>query len=236
MPNNCRSTRNRKLTKKEKAQVKTIASQAIKKSYPIQSTYQQHFYSVSTTLTSQKVLSDLLAVRLPQSNLDNTLPLYSLPGDAFKKLKVLVTGVYVHAQIRGNTGTGIASADLFNNIRMRMFWTDNSYSDNIELKNPSNTHAPLDNRDVARVYFDKSYYLPTISFDPSGYAVPTQKIFKRFVRINRVIECFSISDTSSSTAWDTKKGDLYFSVWSDSSLTPHPSVDVSFQVYYKYMQ
>lgn len=226
----------RKLTEKQKSEVKRIASNQIKKSYPIQMTDYSISGSIGTSLSPFGMTDTLLNTILPNSNATYDLPLYQLPGENYRRLKIMITGLNVNLAIRGGTGTAILPADLYNNVRMRLIWSDLQQSDVYTTLAPSDVHAPLDNRNVSRVYFDKLFYLPTIAFDPSGYAIPTQRFYRKFFKINRMLEAYTTVDSGTSTDWDTKTGKLMLLVYSDSSVTPHPTITGHCQLFYKYVQ
>lgn len=223
------------LTKQQKNEVKRIANQSIKKSYPIQQDMSSYDKVVTSTVQSESMLNSLLGVTLPKMNTDDNLPLYNIPGEDYRRLKVMITGVYLTILVRGSTGTALASSDLYNNIRIRCSWSNATFSESPVFLAPTSIPAPVDTRDDERVYFDKIFYLPSITFDPSGYAVPTQKTFRKFIKVNRIIDCFSTSDSDITSDWDTKKGNMLIRCWSDSTVTPHPSISGNYTVFYKYM-
>lgn len=148
----------------------------------------------------------------------------------------MITGIYINGLITGSQGNTLLPADIYNNVRMRMVWNGDSFLDPQTLSVPSSITSPFDTRHSTRTYFDKTFYLPTITFDSSNNAVPTQRPFRKFIKINRVIEAFSTTTTGTTADWDTKEGNLMLYMWSDSAVSPHPTVEAHFSLFYKYIQ
>lgn len=230
-----RNPRGNKLSKNQKTEVKRIADRTIKKSYPIQQDISTYNKTPTNVYQGTKMFESLLGIILPKSNALETLPMYNVPGDDYRRLKIMITGCYVTLLVRGGEGNVILPPDLYSTVRLRCVWSNATFSEFPVHNSPTTVIAPFDARDSERVYFDKVFYLPTITFDPSGYAVPSQKTFRKFIKINRIIDCFSISDTDTTTDWDTKKGTMMMYCWSDSAVVPHPTITGTYTFYYKYM-
>lgn len=233
-----RKTYRRRYQKKKPVTKQTIRREILRTT-PVQMTEETSSFSITTSLYAHKLLRDLLDVKLASSNqtTGNQLPLYNIPGEDYRRLKVHILGIHINGYVRGSQGNALVAADLFNNIRMRIIWSSNTYTESPTsiTTAPTTLFSPFDDREVKKVYMDKLFYLPSISFDSSNYNVPTQRSFKKYIKINRVINCFSTTDADTTTTWDTQTGDLVLQAYSDSSVTPNPNLDYSVRLYYKYI-
>lgn len=140
-----------------------------------------------------------------------------------------------HADIRvlstGAQSNALLAGDLYNSIRYVMYLTGNSVLD-VQPSPMSNLTEFLSLQDIERVYTDKLVPLPSQAFDTSNnYNVPqvTQRTFT--IPMNLTLDWFT-SDATGATGWDTRKYNVLMQTLSDSTVSPHPSIEFRVRLYY----
>jgi len=155
------------------------------------------------------------------------------PGIKILNAKIRLEKVEIRVLVTGAQSTTLLAGDLFNSLRYIMYKTGNSPLD--AQPNPlANTTEFLDLRDVTKVYLDKLVPLPTQAFDSAnGYNVP-QVIQQTFTcPLGLTLEWYS-SDSTGATGWDTRMNNLNVAFVSDSTVSPHPTIEFRQRMYYSW--
>lgn len=235
-PRRTTATRRRTTNKRTRRIARTEAKKVVSKGHPVQYFDTAIALVQGATPTSYSMLSSLLAndqildTTVAQSNAVRWIA----PGASVQKTeyrKVHILGIYYRLRFTAAQSTALLTADLYNTMRFIMFWSDSSYADPVTqiLNTPD---GMLDTRDVARKYVDKTIPLMQMAFQSNGYNAPQTKFYKKFIKVNRVIECFS---DQAGTNWNTKKGTLRTQFVSDSLAAPSPDVNGVIRIYFKFL-
>lgn len=145
------------------------------------------------------------------------------------KGKIRVIRLLMRLNLVGSQSNTIVAGDLFNRIRVLVFYTNSNFLGTAAFNSFTIDTMP-DLRD-ARIMHDKIYNLPTQAFDSlSNYNVPDCKTVDINIYENRNFEVFS---TQGGVTWDTKRGDYYVYVCSDSTVAPNPTLTGSCRLIYK---
>lgn len=140
--------------------------------------------------------------------------------------------IMVSVTVTGSVGTALASGDIYNQLRFIMFTTDLVYSISPTIPLEAAVNSWPNNIDVKKVLLDLKYDLPTITFEPSTrYNAPSIRTYRAMIPINKVYDCVTTSNIGIS-GWDTKNGNICFAVVSDSTISPHPTLEASWRVFY----
>jgi len=155
------------------------------------------------------------------------------PGVKILNAKIRLERVYVRVLLTGAQSTTLLAGDLFNSIRYICYKTGNSALDT-QPTPLNNITEFLDLRDITKVYTDKLVPLPTQAFDSAnGLNIP-QVISHTFtIPLKTTLEWFS-TDPTGATGWDTRMTNLLIAFISDSTVTPHPSIEFRQRMYYSY--
>lgn len=155
------------------------------------------------------------------------------PGVRVLNAKIRVESIDLRAVFTGAQSTTLLAGDLFNSIRHVLYLTGNSPLD-VQPTPLTNLTEFLDVRDVVKVYTDQVIPLPTQAFDTvNQYNVPqvVQRTYR--LKVNRQFTWWT-SDPSGASGWDTREGNINCSFISDSTVSPHPTVEYRLRVYYSY--
>jgi hypothetical protein len=130
----------------------------------------------------------------------------------------------------GSQSSTIASGDLYNRIRVCIFWSKTNY-----LGTPTNNAFTIDTlvdrRDIDLVLYDVVHTLSSTAFDStSGFNVPATKSIKLEINLNKVHEIYS---SANGAVWDSRVGSFYLVTVSDSAVTPNPVVSGQTRLYYQ---
>jgi len=137
----------------------------------------------------------------------------------------------VTATFTGSEGTALAAADLYNRIRICFFYTPVPSADNPAI--PLYDVTGFCNiTDVKTIYFDKVFSLPSQAFNSADYNAPGMQSLKKTIVVNRNLEWNNYTSSPEVNYWYTRAGNLYVAYVSDSSATPHPSLEMRTRLYY----
>jgi hypothetical protein len=143
--------------------------------------------------------------------------------------EIRITSILLEVTAIGSQSATIVAADLFNQLRVLMFWSGETYQSS--LINPVLSPNQWPNmQDVEEVLYDAKYDLPSVSFDTTNTTnTPMIRSWRGLVPVNRTLECFA---SAPGTVWETKSGDLALAYGSDSAITPNPTLTVCARVFY----
>lgn len=155
------------------------------------------------------------------------------PGTKIINATIRLERVDFRVLLTGAQSTTLLAGDLFNSVRMIMYKTGNSPLDT-QPSPLANLTEFIDFRNVQKVYVDKLYPLPTQAFDSvNSYNVP-QVIQSSFsMKLGSTLEWFT-SDSTGATGWDTRQTSFNVAFVSDSSVSPHPSIEFRQRMYYSW--
>jgi hypothetical protein len=188
--------------------------------------------TVSTTSAEQSLLSPLVAIFA--ANLQITKPIAWGGGNVRYLADVHVYGVLFKIRTTGAQASVLLAGDLFNSLRCILYASGSTYADTPDGLG-GGTDQWYNPSDVARLHYDHTFPLPTQAFDSlTATNVPQVLVAQHYFPMNTKFNFFSLS--SSGATWDTRKGDLLVRYVSDSSITPHPTIDVSCRLYYDMIQ
>lgn len=188
---------------------------------------------VTNTVARTSLLGPLLAnggilASFPQI----TTPVYSGTSiDFFAKVRI--KSIMASVNFRGSEGTALLAADLYNQVRAALWTTGVVYSVNPVEPLESQTHMWPNNVDLQEMLLDVKYDLPSVSFEPSTrYNAPYMRTYRVHIPVNRTFDCVTQTNTGTND-WDTKDGNIWFSIVSDSTTSPHPEMTCAFRVFYE---
>lgn len=155
------------------------------------------------------------------------------PGVKILNAKIRLERVDCRALLTGAQSTTLLAGDLFNSIRYICYKTGNSTLDT-QPTPLNNLTEFLDLRDVLKVYTDKLVPLPTQAFDSAnGYNVPQVRQDTFSINLGSTLEWYS-SDPTGATGWDTRMYNFLITFVSDSSVSPHPTIEFRQRMYYSW--
>jgi hypothetical protein len=173
-------------------------------------------------LSSTGVLASFPANATPVSS-GGTIQLYQ---------KVMLTDALVSVSAIGSQSNALAAGDLFNRIRLLMFWTGETYQNAQVSPLSLNTVDQWPNlQDVVAVLGDWKIDLPSCAFNTTNYNVPMVHSWRGKIPINRSLECFS-TNSAGTGAWESRQGDLVYAAVSDSTVSPNPNLIFTVRVFY----
>jgi hypothetical protein len=127
----------------------------------------------------------------------------------------------------------LAAGDYYNIGRLAFYKVGAAYSDATELYLGQGLTPGTDIDDVSKVYLDKTYTLSSTAFNfSSGYNVPATKTDFLSMDCSIPFQIYSTTTTGTGAAWNTVKDCLKIEAVSDSSLTPHPTLDISVRFFF----
>lgn len=191
------------------------------------------FNTVSTTSTGPVTLLGQL-MQNTTGILANSPHLWDTSTQANDRLynaSVHITGMDVLLVFTGAQATALIAADLFNAIRLIMYKTGQQYLDaNTDIL--TNVYYWPNLANVVEVYLDKFICLPSNAFNAADYNSPAFKSIMCHIPLDVTLECYTQANDGT-TGWDTRSGDLFYEVISDSAATPHPAYNLNVRLYYE---
>jgi hypothetical protein len=127
----------------------------------------------------------------------------------------------------------LAAPDLFNRVRFAMWITGNTYGDSAAVNALIDVVQFPNAAAYQRLLCDKTMPLCSQAFNSSDYNVPQIKFASFRCPVNLTLDCYA--DSTTSTTWDSRMGNLCFQVISDSGFTPHPQHYVTIRVHYEFI-
>jgi hypothetical protein len=163
-------------------------------------------------------------------------PQFSIPvptGNAVQWYnQIKLTKMLVKFSCTGSEGGVISAADLFNKLRANIVWTDNSFSDTTTVTSLIDVNKFEDFHDYEEVLARWDFDLPSVSYDTSDSVnVPMVRHWTGEIPLNKMIECYS-NVPAGTSGWDTKSGNMFFGVVSDSAVSPNPSYQIDARIFY----
>jgi len=139
------------------------------------------------------------------------------------------------AEFVGSQSNTIVASDLYNNMRIAVFRTGETYqSANL---NYVTSILSTDIRDVQKVYYDEVIPLPSVAFDTANNTnVPNVKIRSIRIPINLKLSFFSSNASGAGAAWETRESDLVINVVSDSAVAPNPTIQFNSRLWFEYVR
>jgi hypothetical protein len=191
--------------------------------------------TVSTTVAFSTVLTPLLGPS--GTGILGGYPILARPSFVNNVIiwqtRVRLSRMVVKWRAVGSTGGFVTPGDLYNTMRCVIYKTDEEYA-TVNIEPLVSVDGGLDLEDTRTVFYDKTILLPTQAFDSStGTNIPMLASGCLEIPLNLALDCFT-SVNAGTSGWNTKLGDLVFSVVSDSSVTPHPSFVCTIRVYYEF--
>jgi len=163
-------------------------------------------------------------------------PQYSIPvqtGGAVQWYnQVRLTKMLVKVGVTGSEGGVIAAADLYNKLRANIVWTNNSFSDTTTVTSLIDVDTFEDFHDYEEVLARWDFDLPSVSYDTSDSVnVPMLRHWTGEISLNKMIECYS-NVPAGTSGWDTKSGNMFYGVVSDSAASPNPQYKINARIFY----
>lgn len=197
------------------------------------------FADLTITNTSSTTVSSESSLLLPltqvmTSNLQITKPITWGGGNVRYTAGVQVHGVLLKIRTIGAVGSALIAGDLHNTVRIILYQSGSTYADT-----PDGLGGGVDQwynpSDAVKLYYDHTFQLPGQAYDNNQQLIVPQVLGDQlYIPMNTRYDFFSL--TSGGSTWDTKKCDLLVTQVSDSSVTPHPTVNISCRLYYDFVQ
>jgi hypothetical protein len=137
-------------------------------------------------------------------------------------------------RVVGCQSSTLAAGDIYNTMRVAVVRTGFNYS----AVNPLYLNSVVIGSNlntVQHVYFDKTFDLPSLAFSTGNYNSPSVVTGLATYNINRYLTVYSGNATGSGVAWDTDSQDYVINCVSDSTLTPHPTLEYSARFFFEYV-
>jgi len=143
---------------------------------------------------------------------------------------ITIHHIDIHWKFIGSQETTLVNADLYNTVRAITFYTEED-TNTTPLQPLVGTDFQLDLQDVREVYSDHNKVLPSQASE-SAVNVPDLWI-GRFQRpVNRAFDFYTITPAGTS-GWVSRKGDIRYSIVSDSGVVPSPTFFLSARVFFQ---
>lgn len=186
--------------------------------------------AANTTFASISLLGPLInsSTGIFPSNLQGNRVLFSGNSTRYYK-NIESTRIHMRMNLVGAQGNALLPADLFNFLRQAIFFTEDPFG-GVLSQDPLTVNSDIDWREIKQVLYDKTSALSVQAFDSSNNGVPATEFVDVTIPFKHKFECIN---TSSSTTWDTKSGDIRFQYVSDSSVSPHPTFSGTLRLYYR---
>lgn len=191
--------------------------------------------NVTGTPAQYSILDPLLSA----SGLMQQFPQHAKPfnrGGTFGLRQFLrIVRFEVVYQVIGSQSNAILSSDIYNTVRVAMSRSGISY----QIVNQAlltSVIGPVNTNEISHIYFDNIHSLMTNAWNASsGYNSPG--VMNKRININNpfVLECRSGNTSGVGVAWETNGNDFVIDLVSDSSLSPHPLVNMNIRVYFMYL-
>lgn len=189
----------------------------------------------STTVSTINILDSLLGA----SAILQAFPAHSSPEfqNGFTRLrqKLRIDRIEFRIVVIGAVGNALVAADLYNTQRIAMYQSGKAYSDT-NLSYLVSTYQGGVLNDVECIYFDRVFCLPSQAYDSTiTTATPDVRNWEVFWEPRLILNCFSTTASGSGAAWDTEAFDILFEHVSDSSLSPHPTIEGNVRLFYSFL-
>lgn len=192
--------------------------------------------SNSGTIGTSVLQYTLLYGLLGTSGLLSTYPQHAKPtfrtGAKGLRQRIRLTAMEFTFYLVGSQGNLVLGSDVYNTIRLAVFDTKVNYT-TLSVDYLTGVLTGTNLQETNHVYHDQIYPLMTQAWSPASDTSPGVKSGRLLVRLNKIVDCFSID--SAGTTWDTNGYDLILNVVSDSSITPHPSYTVHSRIWFDWM-
>lgn len=234
MPTSSRR-KNRTTRKQRKREKLNVARSFTSTSLPQQSFVD---FQQTVTPTATPVQYSMLSPILSSTGILQQFPAHAKPyyrnGAFGLRQRITLLRVELTYQVIGAQSNAILSADIYNTVRLAVFSTGVSYLDtNAEYLTGTLTGPNPDQ--ARRIYYDKVHVLMTNAWNASsGYNSPGVQTVQKSVPLNMVLDTSSTTTSGSGTDWRTDGSDLIINYVSDSSVSPHPTVQLTARIYFKY--
>lgn len=188
--------------------------------------------SITTTATVLNLLDTARNILLPNYQI-GWRPIVNTDGNRSLYAKMSVPFIDFAITFTGAQSTTLLAGDLFNSIRFCIIKLGTKTSTTIPAILPSLTDFP-ELQVLDKLYIDSIVPLPTQAFDSANsYNVP-QVIRKQFrLLLGEQLDWYTETGSGLSN-WDTKKNSFAVQFVSDSTVSPHPTVDIQWRLYYKF--
>lgn len=187
--------------------------------------------NVSTAVTRNSVFSAI-------STLLGSVPQITSPvavnGSINWRQRVHVHALEFYNSWAGAQGTALLAGDLYNFCRALVWETRDNFAVGT-TEALVGVHNALQTSDCKRVLYDKVWPLTSQAFNSGDFNAPGVGAERCIIPVNQTYDWFTLVSAGTS-GWDTKSGNIYVSVQSDSSATPHPLVNFSVRVYFRLLK
>lgn len=196
-----------------------------------QSVDQVNAVSVSSTVTRNTVFQAIAT--LLQSVPQITSPV-AINGSVNWRQRVHVHALEFYNAWAGSQGSVLLSGDLYNFTRAVVWETRDNYSvSSTEVM--LGVHNPLQTTDCRRILYDRVFGLSTQAFNAADFNAPGVASERCIIPVNQTYDWFT-TVAAGTSGWDTKAGNIYVSLQSDSSATPHPLCNFTMRIYFRLLK
>jgi len=228
-----RRTRKRTTTNtKKKKCIINIANNAPRR--PVHDYIDSAFSAQQITATTSvyNILDTVRTVLLPNYQI-GWRPVINSNGSRALYAKMTIPFIDISLIFTGAQSTTLLPGDLFNSIRFCIVKVGSKASISVPQVLLSLTNFP-ELEFVEKLFIDNIVPLPTQAFDTvNSYNVP-QVVRKQFrLMLGEQLDWFTQTGSGLSN-WDTKKTSFALQFVSDSTVSPHPTIDLQWRVYYKF--
>lgn len=191
--------------------------------------------SISTTIQNYFPLDALLgSTGVLQAYPQHATPVY-MAGVYRLRTRILIRRIEFRFVIAGAVSNAVVQADLYNTFRVAFHLSGTDYTD-LGTDYLTSVAGGTNLTDVKRIYFDKTFSLPSQAYDTT-ITTPTPQIrnWEGFFEPNLMLDCFSTTATGAGAPWNTNGLDLDLEAVSDSSLAPHPFFQGNVRLIFEYI-
>lgn len=127
----------------------------------------------------------------------------------------------------------LAAGDLYNFVRVAFYKVGAAYSDSTEQYLGAGLNSGADIDDVSKVYLDKTYTLSSTAFSSAtGFNVPATRNDCLAMDCSIPFQIYSTTASGTGANWNTVKDCLKMDVVSDSTVAPHPTLNISTRFFF----
>jgi hypothetical protein len=191
--------------------------------------------NITSTPTQYSLLEPLLSsTGLLQQFAQHAKPYFQNNAYGLRQNILLVRAELTMMTVSAQSNA-ILSADIYNTTRVAIVQSG------VDFINTNNLYltgvlSGTDKSQTTKVFMDKISKMETQAWNQSsGYNSPGVQITRRNIKLNITLKCNSTNTSGQGANWITNGKDLILNWVSDSTITPHPTIDFNLRVYFKYL-
>lgn len=159
-------------------------------------------------------------------------------GSTFRlRTRIVIRRVEMRCWITGAQSNALLAGDLFNYLRIAFYLTGSAYTDSTEQYLGNGVVGGTDIDDISKVFYDKTFTLSSTMYNSTtAFNTPATRTICMAMDCGLAFDVYSTTATGTGGPWNTVRNKILCDLVSDSTVVPHPQVNVSFRFFYKARQ